>query len=131
MAIMNVLNQYSERVEIQFDAAFNPESPYVWEPGEVKALPQDAALFCRRKSVVKEDPISGQQIRALLVQGLDKQYDDVVTSREFVPQRGPELLDRSNMGSSDQDITYLGISNPTVRAGERAAITVDSHARRV
>lgn len=133
MATMHVLNRYSEKVEIQFDAAFNPESPYVWEPGEVKELPQDVALFCRRKSVVKEDPISGKQVRALLVQGIDKEYDEVVASGEFMPYRGPELLDRSSMtGGATQDrITYVPIANPQVLAVEREAVAQGTHTRRV
>jgi len=129
----NVLNRYSEKVEIQFDAAFNPESPYVWEPGEVKSLPHDVALFCRRKGVVKEDPITGKQIRALLVQGIDKEYEDVQQSGEFLPERGPELLDRTNMtGAAGADkITYLGIANPKMVATDRDLIVPATHTRRV
>ena len=140
MPFKNVINQYSEPVEIQFDAAFNPDSPYVWQPGEVKTLPEDAALFCRRKSVVKEDPITGAQVRALLVQGVDKEYDDVArhaTDPKADPNafllapRGPELLDRTNMSERDRNVTLLSLVNPVRAAGDQESVVPGSHARRV
>ena len=131
MPTMNVLNRYSEDVEIQFDAAYNSESPYRWKPGEVKSLPQEVALFCRRKSVIKEDPISGKQVRALLVQTIDKEYETVVESGDFIPYRGVELLDRSSMSPRDQQVEYMNISNPTFRAVDQEAVTPESHTRRV
>lgn len=132
MPYVNVLNRYMEPVEIQFDAAYNPDSPYVWQPGEVKALPQEVAMFCRRKSVIKEDPITGKQVRALVVQGVDKDYEDQPTGvSPLMPHRGPELLDRSNMDKAAQEVTYLPIANPQVQAAEREAVVAGSHARRV
>ena len=131
MPFLNVLNRYSERVEIQFDAANNPDSPYVWEPGEVKILPQEVAIFCRKKSTVREDPITGKQTRALLVQGMDKEYETVQATGEFMPYRGPELLDRTNMDAAARNITFVPIANPQVLAAEREAVSAGSHARRV
>ena len=127
----NVLNRYSERIEVQFDAASNPDSPYVWQPGEVKVLPQDVAMFCRRKGVVREDPITGKQVRALLVQGVDKEYEESMTSGEFLPYRGPELLDRANMDPKSRDITYVPIANPQFLAHDRDAVEAATHTRRV
>lgn len=127
---MNVLNQYSESVEIQFDAAYNPDSPYVWQPGEVKSLSEQAALFCRRKSVVKENPVTGVQTRALLVQGVDPEYDAVAGAGEFLPCRGPELLDRSNMDPQDQKVQYQTLANPVMMAAERGSAAPQTHARR-
>jgi hypothetical protein len=89
------------------------------------------ALFCRRKSVIKEDPISGKQVRALLVQTIDREYDSVVESGDFIPYRGVELLDRSNMSPKDQAVEYMNISNPTFRAVDRETVSPDSHTRRV
>lgn len=131
MPTVNVLNRYSEPVEVQFDAAFNPDSPYTWQPGEVKALPQDVAMFCRRKSVMREDPVTGKQVRALLVQGVDKEYEQVASKGEFLPNRGPELLDRSNMDAPAQQVTFVPIANPQVMAAEKESIASVTHARRV
>ena len=137
MPTMNVLNRYSEKVEIQYDAAFNPDSPYVWQPGEVKSLPQDVALFVRKKSVVKDDPITGKQVRALLVQGVDKEYEahTVAVKGEtllpLLPDRGPELLDRSNMDAAAQKITILPIANPVTRVTDRETVTPGTQTRRV
>jgi hypothetical protein len=137
MPTANVVNRYSEVVEVQFDAAFNPDSPYIWAPGEVKALPHDVALFVRRKSVVREDPITGKQVRALLVQGVDKEYEDHVAVgpgkalTPLLPHRGPELLDRANMDAKAQAVTFVPIANPVVAAVERESVTPTTHARRV
>lgn len=134
MAFCNVLNRYSEPVEVQFDAAFNPDSPYRWAPGEVKILPQDAAMFCRRKSVVRENPITGEQFRALLVQGIDKEYtveSAKALGGEFAPPRGPELLDRQDMEPSARAISFVSLKNPEMIPLDRELVAGDSHARRV
>lgn len=130
MPLLNVLNRYSEPVEIQFDAAFNTDSPYRWAPGEVKVLMQEVAMFCRRKSIIRSDPITGKDVRALLVQGIDKEYDTYAAPEGAVPalltHRGPELLDRANMAARDQEITFLSLANPK----DRAAVATESHSRR-
>ena len=134
MPFLNVLNRYSEPVEVQFDAAFNPDSPYRWEPGEVKTLPQDAAMFCRRKSVVRENPITGEQFRALLVQGIDNEYDASIVKAQggsLAPPRGPELLDRQDMDTAAQRISYVSLKNPEMTPLDREFVAADSHARRV
>ena len=134
MPFLNVLNRYSAPVEVQYDAAFNPDSPYRWEPGEVKVLPQDAAMFCRRKSVVRENPITGEQFRALLVQGIDKEYEtSIVKVQEgsLAPPRGPELLDRQDMDASARAVTFVSLKNPEMTPLDREFVAVDSHARRV
>lgn len=137
MPTVNVLNRYSEVVEIQFDAAFNPDSPYIWQPGEVKSLPQDVALFMRKKSVIKDDPITGKQVRALLVQGVDKEYEEYVAlgagkpNIALMPNRGPELLDRTNMDVKAQAVTIVPIANHVASVVERETITPATHARRV
>ena len=134
MPILNVLNRYSEPVEVQYDAAFNPDSPYRWEPGEVKSLPSDAAMFCRRKSVVRENPITGEQFRALLVQGIDKEYDaSIVNVQEgsLAPSRGPELLDRQDMDAPARAVTFVSLKNPEMTPLDREFVAADSHARRV
>ena len=131
MAILNVLNRYSEVVEVQYDAAFNPESPYIWQPGEVKALLEAAAMFCRRKSVIREDPITGKQVRALLVQGMDKEYEaHVLGAAPLLPHRGPELLDRTNMDPAAQAVQFMSLANPVVRAIDRESVTPEPHTRR-
>jgi hypothetical protein len=139
MPVMSVLNRYREPVEIQFDAAFNPDSPYRWEPGEVKVLPADAAMFCRRKSVVKDDPITGHQVRALLVQGIDREYEEYAVKlasgddkkEVLLPYRGVELLDRENMDERDKHVTLMSLVNPIYRPIDKEGISVETHARRV
>ena len=136
MPVVNVLNRYSEPIEIQFDAAFNPDSPYRWMPGEVKALPQEAALFCRRRSVIKDDPITGKQTRALLIQGLDQEYDQYASAYPsgappLLEPRGAELLDRSNMDKDAQAVSLLPLSNPTLTTTDRDSVAPASRARRV
>lgn len=130
--MLNVLNRYVEPVEIQFDSAFNPESPYVWAPGEVKALSNEAAMFCRRKSIVKENPITGAQVRALVIQGLDPEFEQYTLEGEAqLAHRGPELLDRSDMDEKARNIAYVPIANPMALAIERESVVTASHARRV
>lgn len=130
--MLNVLNRYAEPVEVQFDSAFNPESPYVWAPGETKALPNEAAMFCRRKSVVRENPITGAQVRALVIQGIDPEFEQYALEGEArLAHRGPELLDRSDMDEKARNITYVPIANPMIRAAERESIAAASHVRRV
>ena len=138
MPVVNVLNRYSEPVEIQFDAAFNPESPYRWAPGEVKALPQAVAVFCRSRSAIKSDPITGKDVRALVIQGIDKEYEQYVAPLEteeqppaLLPHRGAELLDRTHMNPRDQAITLLSLVNPTLVMTDRQGVASESHARRV
>lgn len=132
MPNLNVLNRYSEPIEIQFDAANNPDSPYRWEPGEVKSLPSEAAMFCRRRSTVREDPITGVQTRALVVQGIDKDYEDwALKSAALLPPRGPELLDRENMDDAAKAITYVSLKNPVMSPLEKESVAAQPHARRV
>jgi len=133
MPVVNVWNRYCEPVEIQYDAAFNPESPYRWEPGEIKALPQDVALFCRRKSVIKEDPITGKQVRALVVQGVDQEFQDRtdMPAPALLEFRGAELLDRENMDARDRTVSLVSLVNPSVSQAERASVSPETHARRV
>lgn len=129
MPLMSVLNRYSEPIEVQFDAANNPDSPYRWEPGEIKTLPQDAAMFCRRKSVIREDPITGGQTRALLIQGIDKDFEE--WREKLIPHRGPELLDRENMTEQDKAVTFVSLANPLMTSAERESVVATTHARRV
>ena len=127
----NVLNRYSEPIEVQFDAAYNPDNPYRWEPGEVKSLPKDVAMFCRAKGVVKEDPVTGKKVRGLLVQGVDQEYEEVARSGDFLPHRGAELLDRSNMDAAARAVTILPIANQSFVATDREGVSPESHSRRV
>jgi len=128
MAIVHVLNRYSEPIEVQYDAANNPESPYRWEPGEVKMLNSDVALFCRRKSVVREDPITGKQVRALVIQGIDKEFDEIAP----MAHRGGELLDRTNLDAGAQGVTLVALANPQrITVADREGTPTESHTRRV
>lgn len=116
---MKILNRYQEPVEIMFDGR-----PYKWAPGEERELPDEIALWCRLRSVVKDDPITGRQTRALVIPGIDSAVDPVES-------RGAELLDRSHMAPRDQ-VTLVPIANPAqlVPPGEERT-AVGKQSRRV
>ncbi len=67
---------------------FYDGQPQRWEPGESRLLPADVANWFEEKSVVSLEPVTGQEIRALVT------HENEDYGVPYVVDLGPELISR-------------------------------------
>lgn len=79
-----VFNRLNKKFEKLFDGF-----PYVFEPLEERLMPKAIAEFMYRGSVIKYEPVTGREIRALVTP------DDPDYGQPYEEDLGIELLDRS------------------------------------
>ena len=77
--------------------------------------------------------MTGKQVRALVVQGMDEEYEQYLLEHrpELLPPRGPELLDRADMDNAAQSVTFVPIANPIFASAGKEDVAVGSHTRKV
>ena len=91
-----LVNRLDEKLEVMFDGI-----PYEFEPyGEV-TLPDLVARHLRKRSLIKDNPVTGQGVFALARKGIDP--------TEPVARDG-ELLDRTDMEVKKVELVRL--NNP-------------------
>jgi hypothetical protein len=100
-----LVNRLHEQLELMFDGR-----PVVFEPGEERKFDDDVmAKHLRKRSLVKDNPITGEGVFALARKGIDP----------VLPlQRPTELLDRSDMGAEAQNVEYVEINNPIKKGAD-------------
>lgn len=78
-----VYNRLSVEYEKFFDGV-----PYRWKPGESRLFPSDVAEFFERGSVVSLEPMTGQEVRALVT------HENPEYGVPYVAELGEELISR-------------------------------------
>lgn len=80
--------------------------PYQFEPGQELTLPDLVARHLRKRSLIKDNPITGEGVFALARKGIDP-LDTI--------SRDGELLDRTDMEEEARNVQLVPLRNPIGR----------------
>jgi hypothetical protein len=114
-----LVNRLDEPLIVAFDGQH-----YTFLPGEEMALPDEVARHLRKRSLIRDNPITGEGVFALAIKGLE--------DTECIGGKPVELLDRSDMEGSEgfyrKNVTMVTVANDVRKDGSvRSALdtTVD------
>jgi len=98
-------------LDVMFDGV-----PYRFEPGQEMTLPDLVAKHLRKRSLIKDNPITGEGTFALARKGIDP-LDQI--------QRDGELLDRTDMEGPARNVELVALRNPVGRDGGPSSSALD------
>lgn len=115
--MMTLVNMLDEQLEVLFDG-----TPYVFEAGQELTVPEEIGRHLRKRSLLRDNPVSGKGVFALAVKGVDDQRATPTT-------RPVELLDRSGLlDPKARDVQYVTLTNPVVDVPTGHASALDNFA---
>lgn len=104
--MQTLVNCLDKKLEVMFDGQI-----YTFEPGDEITLMDDVARHLRMKSLISDNPVTGQGVFALKRKGVDDIPEEPL-------HQGIELLDRSDLTDPRaRNVVYRSLVNPVEADG--------------